>query len=97
MAPIRVGFLGLSKSGWAPGAHLPYLKESDKYQIVAICNSSVESSEAAIELYNLPSTTKAYADPEGALFSISLPLLSIPMTTSHVVWCFSNLDRTGKG
>jgi len=64
MAPIRVGFLGLSKSGWAPGAHLPYLRDSDKYEIVALCNSSVESSQEAIKLYSLPSTTKAYGDPE---------------------------------
>ncbi|KAF8846918.1 NAD-binding Rossmann fold oxidoreductase family protein [Acephala macrosclerotiorum] len=64
MAPIRVGFIGLSKTGWAPGAHLPYLKASDKYEITAICNSSVESSKAAIELYGLPGSTKAYGDPE---------------------------------
>lgn len=74
MAPIRVGFIGLSTSGWAPGAHLPYLKDSDKYQIVAICNSSIESSKAAIETYGLPSSTKAYGDPEG---TSSLPPLSI--------------------
>jgi predicted dehydrogenase len=66
MAPIRVGFLGLSKSGWAPGAHLPYLQESLDYEIVAICNSSVESSKEAIKLYSLPATTKAYGDPEGS-------------------------------
>ncbi|CZR54084.1 related to dehydrogenases and related proteins [Phialocephala subalpina] len=64
MAPIRVGFIGLSKTGWGPGAHLPYLQASDNYQIVAICNSSIESSKAAIELYGLPSTTKAYGAPE---------------------------------
>jgi predicted dehydrogenase len=65
MAPIRVGFLGLSKAGWARGAHLPYLKASPDYEIVAICNSSVESSKDAIKLYSLPETTKAYGDPEG--------------------------------
>jgi hypothetical protein len=65
MAPIRVGFLGLSSSGWAKGAHFPFLKESDKYEIVAICNSSVESAKNAIKSYELPSTTKAYGDPEG--------------------------------
>jgi len=64
MAPIRVGFIGLSKTGWAPGAHLPYLKESDKYEIVAICNSSVESSQEAIKTYSLPASTKAYGNPE---------------------------------
>jgi hypothetical protein len=65
MAPIRVGFLGLSKGGWARGAHLPYLEKSENYQIVAICNSSVESSRDAIKLYNLPEGTRAYGDPEG--------------------------------
>ncbi|KAE9373316.1 NAD-binding Rossmann fold oxidoreductase family protein [Stipitochalara longipes BDJ] len=64
MAPIRIGFLGLSKEGWAPRAHLPYLQSSPDYEIVAICNSSVASSEEAIKLYSLPSTTKAYGDPE---------------------------------
>ncbi|KAH6714383.1 NAD-binding Rossmann fold oxidoreductase family protein [Leptodontidium sp. MPI-SDFR-AT-0119] len=64
MPPIRVGFLGLSTSGWAPGAHFPYLKHSDKYQIVAICNSSIESSKAAIKKYELPESTRAYDDPE---------------------------------
>jgi predicted dehydrogenase len=71
MAPIKVGFIGLgATSGWARGAHLPYLKESGKYEIIAICNSSVESSEAAIKLYGLSPSTKAYGDPEGQ----SLPL-----------------------
>jgi hypothetical protein len=65
MAPIRVGFLGLSKGGWARSAHFPYLNESDKYQIVAICNSSVSSAQDAIKLYNLPASTKAYSNPEG--------------------------------
>ncbi|KAH7354840.1 NAD-binding Rossmann fold oxidoreductase family protein [Rhexocercosporidium sp. MPI-PUGE-AT-0058] len=64
MPPIRVGFIGLSASGWAPGAHLPYLKHSNKYQIVAVCNSSVESSKAAIVKYELPQSTRAYGDPE---------------------------------
>lgn len=66
MAPIKVGFIGLgATSGWARSAHLPYLKESGKYEIVAICNSSAESSKEAIKLYGLPESTKAYGDPEG--------------------------------
>lgn len=64
MAPTRVGILGLSKSGWAPNAHLPYLLASPAYEIVALCNSSVESAQSAIKLYNLPATTKAYGNPE---------------------------------
>lgn len=63
MAPTRIGFIGLSAAGWGPSAHLPYLQVSDKYEIVAVCNSSVESAQHAIELYKLPSSTKAYGDP----------------------------------
>lgn len=65
MALIRVGFIGLSKSGWAPLAHFPYLDASKDYQIVAICNSTVQSAKEAVKLYNLPAETRAYGDPEG--------------------------------
>jgi predicted dehydrogenase len=37
MAPIKVGFLGLSASGWASHAHLPYMKDNGgEYEIVAV-------------------------------------------------------------
>jgi predicted dehydrogenase len=72
MAPIKVGFLGLSASGWAPHAHLPYMKDNGgEYEIVAICNSSVRSSKEAIKLYNLPSSVKAYGNPEGSFLFLS--------------------------
>ena len=65
MAPIRIGFIGLSASGrWASDAHLPYLRDSPKYTITALCNSSVEAAHAAIKAHNLPSSTKAYASPQ---------------------------------
>ncbi|KAI9740246.1 MAG: transcription regulator gal80 [Cirrosporium novae-zelandiae] len=64
MAPIRIGFIGLSASGgWAVPTHWAYLSQSSKYQIVALCNSSVEAAKKAIEHYKLPATTKAYASP----------------------------------
>lgn len=62
MAPIRVGIVGLSATdSWAVKAHLPYLKDSTKFQITGVCNSSLASSEAAIKAHSLPqATTKAY-------------------------------------
>lgn len=70
MAPIRLGIIGLSSSAvtsWASGAHLPYLTSPRglaKYQIVALCNSSVDAAKAAMKKYGLdPETTKAYGDP----------------------------------
>jgi predicted dehydrogenase len=65
MAPIRVGFIGLSSGqSWAVWAHLPYLKNTSKYEIVALCNSSVESAQAAIKAHGLPSSVKAYGSSE---------------------------------
>ncbi|KAH8726595.1 oxidoreductase [Phaeosphaeriaceae sp. PMI808] len=74
MAPIRVGIIGLSSvtdnvsaspgDGWAASAHLPYLTKSPHYEITALCNSTVKSAQAAIERHGLPSSTKAYGNPE---------------------------------
>lgn len=67
MAPIRVGFIGLSYNwGWARNAHFPYLDASDDFQITAICNSTLESAYKAIEEYKLPTETKAYDNFEGS-------------------------------
>lgn len=80
MAPIKVGILGLSTkpSAWAALAHFPYLRSSSHYQVVAVCNSSLASSEAAIKHYGLPESTRAYdsheklaQDPEVELYVVS--------------------------
>ena len=67
MPPIRVGIIGLSAtSSWAVHAHLPALQNSaDKYQLTAVCNSSLASSQASIKSHNLdPNTTKPKARVE---------------------------------
>ncbi|KAK3306140.1 putative oxidoreductase [Chaetomium strumarium] len=67
--PIRVGIIGLSSSAttsWAADAHLPCFDTAagrERYQIVALCNSSVAAAQAAIKTYNLPPDTKAYGSP----------------------------------
>ncbi|KAI9770337.1 MAG: transcription regulator gal80 [Candelina submexicana] len=62
MPPIRVALIGLSPSSWASAAHIPYLTQPSNttYNLVAICNSSISSAQAAIKHHNLPSSTKAY-------------------------------------
>lgn len=54
------------------------LHSSPNYQIVALCNSTIDNAKAAISTYNLPSTTKAYdsydalaADPDVDLYIVS--------------------------
>ncbi|ETS83017.1 hypothetical protein PFICI_04893 [Pestalotiopsis fici W106-1] len=68
MAPIRTAIIGLSASGgWAKNAHLPYLISpagKSKYNIIALCNSSVKSAKQAIEAYGFPPDTRAYGSPE---------------------------------
>jgi predicted dehydrogenase len=71
MSPIRVGLVGLSTAtnpmapgAWAVLAHLPYLRSSPKYKIVALCNSTKQSAEKSIEYHKLGRSVKAYGSPE---------------------------------
>ncbi|XTI83100.1 NAD(P)-binding protein [Cenococcum geophilum] len=82
MATIRIGLIGLSAnaiSSWAEKAHLPYLQSDPRYEITALCNTSVSSAEKAINHFNLPASTKAYdsvatlaADPDVDLVVVSV-------------------------
>jgi predicted dehydrogenase len=69
MAPIRLGIIGLSGknlSSWASTAHLPYLvspRGRSLYEIVAVCNSNIDSARLAIEIFQLPPDTRAYSNP----------------------------------
>ncbi|KAF4635515.1 hypothetical protein G7Y89_g2571 [Cudoniella acicularis] len=96
MAPTRVGFLGLSKSGWAPGAHLPYLKSSPDYEIVAVCNSSVQSAQEAIKLYGLADSTKAYGDPEELAKDKNVDLVVCSVRVDRHLPTISPALRAGK-
>lgn len=71
MSPIRVGFIGLSTNSkgtsWATKAHLPYLQSEQgkkHYEIVALCNSSIDSAKKSIKEFKLPESTKSYDAPE---------------------------------
>lgn len=65
MAPIRVGIVGLSTntsgSSWAKNTHLPYLNASPHYMITAVLNSSLQSSQSAVEAFGLEKA-KPYED-----------------------------------
>ncbi|KAH8887242.1 NAD(P)-binding protein [Thozetella sp. PMI_491] len=68
MALIRVALVGLSSGAmsWAV-AHLQYFLSPlgrEKYQIVALCNSSVQAAQKAVEKYSLPPETRTYGNPE---------------------------------
>ncbi|KAJ5472304.1 hypothetical protein N7530_006305 [Penicillium desertorum] len=63
MKPIRIGIIGLSPGAWAANAHLPYLQRPDsKFEIVAVCNSSVESAVKSAKDLNLPGGVRTYGN-----------------------------------
>ncbi|KAL0469317.1 hypothetical protein QR685DRAFT_283387 [Neurospora intermedia] len=70
MVLIRVALIGLSSSSpsWLSLAHLSYLlsaRGQQKFQIVALQNSSLSAAEAAIKKYNFdPTVVTAYGTPE---------------------------------
>ncbi|OJJ78040.1 hypothetical protein ASPBRDRAFT_191301 [Aspergillus brasiliensis CBS 101740] len=63
MSPIRIGIIGLADGSWAAKAHLPYLQSStSKFEIVAVCNSSVQSAVKSVKDLNLPPGTRTYGN-----------------------------------
>ncbi|KAJ5912558.1 NAD-binding Rossmann fold oxidoreductase family protein [Penicillium tannophilum] len=65
MAPIRVGIIGLTPGQWAASAHLPYLQSSESnFEIVAVCNSSVESAAKSVKELKLAEGTRTYGDAQ---------------------------------
>ena len=70
MAPIRVGIIGLRavvQEGYTPGTwglqHLHALVASPHYEVTAVCNTTTESAQRAIDIHGL-SNAKAYGSPE---------------------------------
>ena len=67
--PIRIGLIGAGAGSdpynWANTAHMPYLTNTPHYKIVALCNSSVTSAQAALAYHKLdPAIVKTYGSPE---------------------------------
>jgi len=98
MAPIRVGFIGLStKPAWANRTHFVYLTASPHYQIVALLNSSVSSAKAAIAHYELPSTTKAYGSPEDLAKDPDVDLIVCSVNVGEHYKLVKPMLEAGKG
>lgn len=87
---IRVALIGLNApheglatgTSWAATAHMPYLTATDKFELVALQNSSIERAQKAIHAYGLdPSLVRAYGSAEGSLNGVPLgfPALTVPL------------------
>ncbi|KAF7557372.1 hypothetical protein G7Z17_g680 [Cylindrodendrum hubeiense] len=84
MAPIRVGLIGLSSvstGGIGAGEwgiqHLNSIQSSPHFELVAICNSTIESAQRAIKFHNLSSSVKPYGSAEDIARDPNVDLVSV--------------------
>jgi predicted dehydrogenase len=98
MATLRVGIIGLSAtSSWAVHAHLPNLKNSPKYQLTGVCNSSLASSNAAIKAHGLDAnTTKPYASVADLAASPDVDLVVCAVRVDRHYECLKPVIAAGK-
>jgi len=92
---IRVGFIGLNPdSHWAATAHLPALQAlGDKYSVVAVANSSLESSQRTAAALNLP---HAFASAEELVQSDQVDLVVVTVKVPYHLELVSAALKAGK-
>ena len=80
--PIRVGFIGLNPdSHWAATAHLPALKSMpDRFEIVGVANSSLESSQRTATALGL---AHAFTSPKDLVASPEVDLVVVTVKVQH--------------
>ncbi|EHK47069.1 hypothetical protein TRIATDRAFT_177332, partial [Trichoderma atroviride IMI 206040] len=91
MAPIRVGIIGLgakeagllSVGSWAASALLPSFLNSPHYEVVAVSNSSVASSQRSIDFHKLGPNVKAYGSPEDIANDPNVDLVAVSINVGH--------------
>lgn len=76
-SPIRVGVIGLGRSGW--GIHCAYLAKAPEYELVAVVDPLEERRNEAVEALGVK---RAYATPE-QLFADGEVELVVVATPSH--------------
>lgn len=91
MAPIRVGIIGLAGKDsphYANGEwgvqHFKALKELPQYELVAICNTSVESASKSIAFHKLdPATVKAYESAKDIASDPNVDLIIVAVAAQY--------------
>jgi len=70
---------------WGAIAHLPSLRASPHYEIVALCNSTIESAQSSIDFHKLGPNVKAYGSPEDIAndTDVDLILCSVVITKHY--------------
>ncbi|CAK7199814.1 hypothetical protein SEUCBS139899_002500 [Sporothrix eucalyptigena] len=84
---LKVAIVGLSSratTSWAGSAHIPYLlskRGQERFQIVALVNSSVDAAKSAIDHFKLSGSTKAYGDPAALAKDITEGKIDVNLVT----------------
>lgn len=88
MAPTRVGIIGLKgvvQEHYSPGTwglqHLKALSASPHYDIVAVCNATVESAQNAIDVHKLQAKPYGSAEDLAADPNVDMVLISVDVSS----------------
>jgi predicted dehydrogenase len=102
---LGVGIIGLTPGqSWAAGTHLPALRSLPGYEVVAVANSSPESSQAAARELGIPkafgSAAELAADPDVDLVAVTVKvphhreLVDAALDAGKMVFCEWPLGRS---
>jgi predicted dehydrogenase len=92
--PTRIAMIGLGKASdtqvfglWAARAHLPFIVTSPDFEITAVCNSSVQSAQNAIEFHKLSSSVKAYGSVTDVAHdpNVDMAVISVRVSAHHSI------------
>lgn len=104
MAPIRVAIVGLNSRNspnFAVGEwgvqHFKALSAISKYEIVAVCNSSVESAQKAIAFHNLDANkVKAYGSASDVAADSNVDLVVVAISSQKHLSVAKPVIEAGK-
>lgn len=82
--PTNLGLVGLSAGGsWLSRAHLPFLKNTPDYKIVALQNSSKASAEKSRNTYDLSQNISCYGDIQALVDDKNVDLVVVSVKVPH--------------
>ena len=82
--PTNLGLVGLSAGGsWLSRSHLPFLKNSPDYKIVALQNSSKASAEKSRDAYDLSKDTSCYGDIRSLVNDQNVDFVVVSVKVPH--------------
>ncbi|KAH8170489.1 oxidoreductase family, NAD-binding rossmann fold domain-containing protein [Sarocladium implicatum] len=104
MSPIRIGIIGLTakdSGAFVPGEwgvqHFKAIQALPAYELVAVCNTSVESASKAIAFHKLdPATVKAYGSAKDLAADPNVDLVTVAVDVNHHVELTKPVLEAGK-